>query len=319
MQMSERKVDLAVEGECIAPLACPNFRTNYVCSGQEIASVEDLSDPADCSAWCAIAAGGASQTCCMQIVGELGAFCALGAFAEFEPLEESVIGAMLLEHLPNLHIAACVAPEPRIGDNVDTGGSAAFATLYQCFDGLLAGMLLQPTVDMVAQICPGDFVRCQAAAGCMEKLWSHVNNFGLCTDRDLAVAMHEGPGHACLARLCPAEMNACWLPTGTTECTAALQSALARGQEEMHPAEMPAEMLILYMCYLRHQMEYKYTPCVHQQRCSEQIAPDMYCQQEFQLFMEITGDFGQISPCSTESLTAECMTCIVELSGDGGP
>ena len=319
MHMSERNVDLAVEGECIAPLACPNFRTDYVCSGKEIASIEDLSDAADCSAWCASEAGGASQTCCMQVVGELGAFCALGAFADFEPLEESEIGAMLWEHLPNLHIAACVAPEPRIGDDVDTGGSVAFDMLYLCFDGLLAGMLLQPTVDMVAQVCPGDFVRCQAATGCMEKLWSHVNHFGACTDRDLAAAMHGSPGHACLARMCPAEMNACWLPSGTAECTAALQSGLARWQKEIHPAEMPAEMLILYKCYLRQQIEYTYAPCVDQQRCSDQIGPDMYCQQEFQLWMEITGDFGQISPCSTESLTAECMTCIMELSGDGGP
>ena len=320
MQLKQREVDLPVEGECIGTggIVCPSFRPDYVCSGREIASIEGVSDAGDCGAWCMSAAAGATQTCCMQIVGDLGAFCALGAFAVMEPVAESAIGEKLSDHLPNLNIGACELPEPRIGDDV-AGRSAAFDMLYRCFDGLLAGMLVQPTTEMVAQVCPGDFVRCQAAAGCIEELWSHLRNFGACNDRDLADAMGKGPpGVNCLARVCPAEINACWPPGGTAECTAGLTSALANGQEEMNPAEMPPEMLAVYMCFVREQIRYRHAPCVDRQTCSEQIYADLYCQQEFQINMMITGDIGAVSPCSSESLTTECLQCVMEYSGEGG-
>lgn len=320
VQMKQREVDLPVEGECIGAgeFVCPSFRPDYVCSGQEIASIEGVPDGGDCGAWCMSAAAGATQTCCMHIVGEIGAFCALGAFAVMEPVAESAIGDQLRDFLPNLVIGACVSPEPRIGDDV-AGRSAAFDMLYRCFDGLLAGMLVQPTTEMVAQVCPGDFVRCQAAAGCIEELWSHLGNFGACNDRDLADGWGKGSlGLNCLARVCPAEINACWLPGGTAECTAGVTSALANGQEELSPAEMPPEMLAVYMCFIRERIRYMAAPCVDQQRCSEQIYADMYCQEEFQIHMMITGDFEAVSPCSSESLTTECLQCIVEYSGGGG-
>jgi len=184
-----------------------------------------------------------------------------------------------------------------------SGRSSAFDQLYRCFDGALAGMMLQPTADMVEQVCPGDFARCQAAAGCMGELWSHLSNFGPCTDRDLLASMQSRPSLACIARVCPAEMHACWMPSGTAECTATLNSAVAGSQEE--PDDYPQEMMDVFLCFTFAQLQYTYSPCVDQNRCSEAIIEDMFC---------MAANSGDAQPpCSTETLVGDCAVCVQEM------
>ena len=198
------------------------------------------------------------------------------------------------------------------------GRSSAFDQLYRCFDGVLAGLLVQPTADMVEQVCPGDFTRCRAAAGCMEELWSHLSTFGACTDRDLLESMEGGPSLACLARVCPAELDACWMPRGTAECTAVLSALLFRGQEEPHPSEFPQEVSDVYMCYSFVQLQYRYGPCVEASRCEQQLYSDLLCQQEFVLEQQAADvdyddiDWGAME-CSMESVLGDCEVCMAEV------
>lgn len=306
-QLSDRNVDedeVPVAGECIgeAAFACPNQRVDYECTGAEIDSTT-LIHGADCTAWCAIA-GGAAQTCCETHLGNASTECTLSAFSEMASLS------------PGSDTFACVSPTPRVGDDVGvhakcdaiydhdvcegsmhgwrcswdyehgscSGRSSAAQQLYDCAesDGILDVMLLHPTADMIEQICPGDFARCQATDGCMAELRSELRNFGSCSDMEFDALMQSDgmPSLACFARICPTQMDACW---ASDECAAFFTMAMSNWQADTGPQYMPIEMQEVFFCVEDFNARAVYATCVDGNTCTEELYEMIDCNLRFSL------------------------------------
>jgi hypothetical protein len=336
--------EVPVAGECIgeAGFVCGvRQREDFECDGDEIDSTV-LEHGADCVSWCEGTAGAATHTCCETHHTDHDTRCSLHAFSEME--------SVAMES----GISACVPREYRIGDAVGahancdaiasrqvcedathgsrctwssgscSGSSSSFHQLLTCLveDGALDSMMMHPTVEIVAELCPGDFARCEATDGCMEEVWSGLGDFGSCSDEQLASEYTPGgsdPSLACLARVCPAEMDACWMPSGTDECTEILASAVARVDLDLGP-ETSHEFLEIVRCKERADTRARYSSCVEPDAspCSEELYTALTCPIEYMIGLWQAGqnpeDQTTEPPCnSVNSMSTECVACYHEV------
>lgn len=349
------KDEVPVAGECIGEFACPTQRANYTCSGPEIASASlqkrldhaavisaDMPDydANGCMMWCDWQASVATDTCCTS---HTTGGCSLHAFSDMAPAQ--VPGA-----------SACVQAEHRVGDDewkdgrcanapsisacgnmwpvgrcswdgrACSGASSALFHLAACGEEAVETMLLPPTMSMVAELCPSEFAYCQASDGCTEELWSFIGDYGTCTDGGVRNQRGGQPSIGCLARFCPAQLNNCWMPSGTEECTAQLSLALA-GEDfgEDRLMTMDHQLLDLFICYTYSQARNRVQPCVTRGDCDAGFGEAMQCNKEVEVSQMFAGHpmVGGFTPISathncTELManvsTAACLACVAEYS-----
>jgi hypothetical protein len=128
-------------------------------------------------------------------------------------------------------------------------------------------MLVPFTVGMIAELCPGELAHCEATDGCMGEVWSHIGDFGSCTDSDLRSHTHGNGALStgCLHRACPAKMQNCWMPTGTEICTAQLVDAMTDFGPERGLLDMDHQLLDVFLCWSMFSQQRHYDVCADDQ------------------------------------------------------